>query len=237
MEQSELILREGLTKLGIQKNSNIECDIEKLIHFLLEYIKEINMFNKAFNLVKVKDDKELIISHILDSLSAYKFFLDQVKLSANNEVEKIYIADVGSGAGFPGIPLACFFKSLNDKDEKLSNKIEFTLIERMKKRCNFLENVKVSLNLTNTKIFETELELAPKNYFDIITCRAFRTLDENILSALLNSKKNSGKFFLYKATEKKIYEDVATLKKQNINFKIENLEVPFLDHERNLLII
>ncbi|MGI5067310.1 16S rRNA (guanine(527)-N(7))-methyltransferase RsmG [Treponema denticola] len=239
---SDGLLLKGLKELGINEKAH-----NKLTELLNIYMRELKMFNASFNLVKVKDDEELIVSHVLDSLSAWRFFYNETKnteskTSLNNAESKntnealltsepFYIADAGTGAGFPGIPLAALFISLGNLDVKLS------LIERMQKRCTFLENIKAVLQLNNTEIIESEAEKAPQNKFDIVTCRAFRTLDKHILTTLLNLAKPKGKLFLYKAMEEKINEETELIKKEGLNYKIEKLDVPFLKKERHLLII
>ena len=239
---SDGILLKGLKELGINEKAHNE--LSKLLNI---YMRELKMFNASFNLVKVKDDEELIVAHILDSLSAWRFFYNETKNTESktalnnaetkntNEAlltsEPFYIADAGTGAGFPGIPLAALFISLGNLDVKLS------LIERMQKRCTFLENIKAVLQLSNTEIIESEAEKAPQNKFDIVTCRAFRTLDKHILNTLLNLAKPKGKLFLYKAIKEKINEETELIKKEGLNYKIEKLDVPFLKKERHLLII
>ena len=254
---SDGLLLKGLKELGINEKAH-----NKLSKLLNIYMRELKMFNASFNLVKVKDDEELIVSHVLDSLSAWHFFYNETKnteskTSSKNDNEDLitkgpfyiadagtkntnealltsepfYIADAGTGAGFPGIPLAALFISLGNLDVKLS------LIERMQKRCTFLENIKAVLQLNNTEIIESEAEKAPQNKFDIVTCRAFRTLDKHILNTLLNLAKPKGKLFLYKAMEEKINEETELIKKEGLNYKIEKLDVPFLKKERHLLII
>ena len=239
---SDGLLLKGLKELGINEKAHKE--LSKLLNI---YMRELKMFNASFNLVKVKDDEELIVSHVLDSLSAWRFFYNETKNTESktalnnaetkntNEAlltsEPFYIADAGTGAGFPGIPLAALFISLGNLDVKLS------LIERMQKRCTFLENIKAVLQLKITEIIESEAEKAPQNKFDIVTCRAFRTLDKHILTTLLNLAKPKGKLFLYKAMEEKINEETELIKKEGLNYKIEKLDVPFLKKERHLLII
>ena len=234
---SDDILLNGLKELCINENAHNE--LSKLLNI---YMRELKMFNASFNLVKVKDDEELIVSHVLDSLSAWRFFYNEIKNTESKTASKndnealitkepFYIADAGTGAGFPGVPLAALFISLGNLDVKLS------LIERMQKRCTFLENIKAVLQLNNTEIIESEAEKSPQNKFDIITCRAFRTLDKHILQTLLNLAKPKGKLFLYKAAKEKINEETELIKKEGLNYKIEKLDVPFLKKERHLLII
>lgn len=216
-------LKKGLHLLNISGNK------DKVLDLLLSYINEIKMFNAVFNLVKVNDDKDLVISHILDSLAAWYFFDEEFAALSKNHSQKIFVGDAGSGAGFPGIPLASLF--LLNRPE-----INFLLIERMTKRCAFLKNVKAVLNLTNTEILETEAEKTAKNYFDILTCRAFRPLDEHILQILLRCTKPGGKLFLYKATQEKLENEIKIIKKSNLKFTIKKLNCPFVKKERCLLI-
>ena len=233
---SDGILLKGLKELGINEKAH-----NKLSKLLNIYMRELKMFNASFNLVKVKDDEELIVSHVLDSLSAWHFFYNETKNTKSNTTSKndnddllrkepFYIADAGTGAGFPGIPLAALFISLGNLYVKLS------LIERMQKRCTFLENIKAVLQLNNTEIIESEAEKAPQNKFDIVTCRAFRTLDKHILQTLLNLARPKGKLFLYKAAKEKINEETELIKKEGLNYKIEKLDVPFLKREHQVFL-
>ncbi len=236
---ADSLLKDGLAIL------NIEDTRDELFKKLKNYSKEILLFNRSFNLLNLKNEEDLIVSHILDSLSAWKFFHNEIKCFYKKEqilktepvLEKpdnpFCIADIGSGAGFPGVVLSCLFGSENYNFPQL----KFALVERMERRCSFLQNQKAILNLANTEILNTELERLSNVNFDIVTCRAFRTLDSKILKALLNCTKKTGKILLYKATKEKINEDLKFIKEQNLNFKIEKLNPPFSDHERHLIII
>ncbi len=224
------LLKDGLAQL------NIEDTEDELFKMLKLYSKEILLFNKAFNLLNLKDEQDLIVSHILDSLSAWKFFYNEAEQFYKNfetAKEPFLTADIGSGAGFPGIVLACLFSLKNYNFPKL----KFSLVERMERRCNFMQNEKAVLNLQNCEIINTEVEKLSKNKFDLVTCRAFRTLDAKILTDLLDCTKKAGKILLYKATMEKINEDLKFIEEKNLNFKIEKLTTPFSDRERHLVII
>ena len=110
---------------------------------LQKYIEEIELFNQAYGLVKVKDRDELIVKHILDSLAPLELITQLLKKSTCISLEPWQIADVGSGAGFPGIPLAAHLPSA-----------EFTLIERMGRRAGFLRNCIAVLGLSNVQVEE-----------------------------------------------------------------------------------
>ncbi|MDE6720385.1 MAG: 16S rRNA (guanine(527)-N(7))-methyltransferase RsmG, partial [Treponemataceae bacterium] len=150
--------------------------------------------------------------------------------SKKNESEKITIADIGSGGGLPGIPLAAAFPQFN-----------FVLVERMSKRCAFLENVRALLGLENVRIENSELEKIPHESFEIATFRAFRPLEKKMLSNLLAVLKKGGALAAYKAKRKNIVEEMRLANCSSYN--IIALDVPFLtdesaeEHERNLVLI
>lgn len=216
------LLHEGLAALDIE-------DEKGLIHTLLvRYIRELEIFNTACNLIKVANTAELVIKHILDSLAPWKFFAQWITTHPRTAHDTI--ADVGSGSGMPGIPLACLFL------HKYPH-LTFTLIERMHKRCAILENIKAMLNLTNTLVLETDAEKAPADYFDIAVFRAFRPLDSTILTTLHGRIRSGGILAGYKGKRTAIEKEMNALGTYKPPYRIEPLYVPFYDAERNLVIM
>lgn len=221
-EQIVKLLQAGLAALDI---SDAQGRLQK---FLLRYIHELEIFNAAFNLVKVENTEELVIKHILDSLAPWKVLAE--KVDAHTEARPCTFADIGSGAGFPGIPLACLFFLRNPE-------VEFTLIERMNKRCAVLENVRAVLGLTNTAILEVEAEKAPADYFDIAVFRAFRPLDRTILKTVQGRIRDTGLLVAYKGKRTAIEEEMAALGDKKPEHSIIPVTVPFCDAERNIVIL
>ena len=220
--QNTELLQAGLTALHIEDRQG------KLTDMLTRYIRELETFNAAFNLIKVQNTQELIIKHILDSLAPWEVLARQ--LDSHQTEGTFTIADIGSGAGLPGIPLACLF---------LVNKpnIEFTLIERMHKRCTVLENVQAMLGLTNTTVLESEAERAPSDYFDIAVFRAFRPLDRTMLAALQKRIRSTGILAAYKGKLTAIEEEMYALGDHKPDYQVIPVQTPFYDAERNLVII
>ena len=230
-------LEEGLAKLNFSKNQ-----IERIAPLIENYADEILLFNGAYNLVNASSRDEIFVRHILDSLSAAQEICRVAeKISAEsaqsqsanakkNKSEKITIADIGSGGGLPGIPLAAAFPQFN-----------FVLVERMAKRCAFLENVRALLGLENVRIENSELEKIPHESFEIATFRAFRPLEKKMLANLLAVLKKGGALAAYKAKRKNIVEEMRLANCSSYN--IIALNVPFLtdesaeEHERNLVLI
>ena len=113
------LLQNGLKEFGF-----LDEEIPSLCQKMESYIKELILFNSAYNLTNTSDHDELVTRHILDSLSAAQ----NIKKIAEKIGPDVKIADIGSGGGLPGIPLAAAFPQFN-----------FFLVERMAKRCAFLE--------------------------------------------------------------------------------------------------
>ena len=116
-------LYNGLDSLGIQYNDD---KIDKLVTFYEMVVEK----NKVMNLTGITDFDEFIDKHFLDSLILEKAF-PQIKSSLS-------VIDVGTGAGFPGIPLAIMYEDA-----------EFTLIDSLNKRVNFLNEVITAISLEN----------------------------------------------------------------------------------------
>ena len=91
----------GLKNCGIPES--ICADLAQKME---AYIKEIILFNSAYNLTNTSDRDELVVRHIFDSLAAWKKIAELTKLAGSGAVT---IADIGSGGGLPGIPLAATF--------------------------------------------------------------------------------------------------------------------------------
>ena len=212
---------ELLCKSDEEFNRLIAPNQKKIISLLNRYIKEIELFNPAYGLVGAENTEELIIKHILDSLAPAGIIS---RLLASEKNPKI--ADIGSGAGLPGIPLAAALPSCS-----------FTLIERMSRRAGFLHNTKAVLALDNIIVEETQLEKTATSRFDLITFRAFKPLEPKLLKTLLKTCSEKGIIAAYKGKKEKIKEEMKPLQEMTIKWEAIPCKVPFLDEERHLLVI
>ena len=210
------ILRQGDT--DIESLFSPRCN--EIISLLEHYIKEIELFNPAYGLVGVETTEDLIVKHILDSLAPLGIIF---RLTTEQPAK---IADVGSGAGLPGLPLAA---ALPDH--------QFTLIERMGRRAGFLLNTAAVLKLSNVSIEEKEVEKTAPQNFNIITFRAFKPLEPKLLKALFKICAHNGKIAAYKGRREKIEQEMRPLEKLCGGWEAIPYKVPFLEEERHLLII
>lgn len=215
--------KENLLKNGLKKVGFSDEQIENIQPKMDLYINEIALFNSAYNLTNTSDYDELVTRHILDSLSAYKTIKNLIEKKGSD----VLIGDIGSGGGLPGIPLSIAFPNEN-----------FRLVERMSKRCAFLENCSAILRLKNVEIMNLEAEQIPSEFFDIVVFRAFRPLDKKMTKTLLKMTKNGGKLVAYKAKLDSINEEMNAIKDLVPKYEIIKLNVPGLEqNERNLVII
>jgi 16S rRNA (guanine527-N7)-methyltransferase len=216
------MLKQGLEELGFSAEL-----IERVLPKLNSYINELELFNSAYDLVGADTHQDIVVRHILDSLAPYSHLQNLISQAKENSQEQIEIADVGTGGGLPGIPLAIVFDD-----------IHFTLVERMTKRCSFLENCRAVLQLENVTVKTLEAERVPQNSFDIVVFRAFRPLEKKMIRVLLRILKPNGKLAAYKAKMEKIQAEMEGIAQWAPKWDVLPLKVPFLtENERNLVVI
>lgn len=146
------ILAQKVTEAGLELSSKQVEQFNKYYEMLIET-------NKVMNLTAITEPEEVAVKHMVDSLLAFD-------TSFKNKT----LADVGTGAGFPGIPLKIYCPSL-----------KVTLIDSLGKRLKFLENVISELGLTDITCEHARAEDAGKNKkfrekYDIVTARAVARL-------------------------------------------------------------
>lgn len=225
------ILREGLLKLGFESGAPARGGIRPLeeMQALMErYIALLQEYNAKFDLINTEDADDIAVRHILDSLAAVPL-LSELFLKRADAIQAgtFVAADIGSGAGLPGIPLAAAFMD-----------IPFVLVERMSKRCAFLQTCIQELSLQNVTVQENQAERLEQNLFDVAVFRAFRPLEKKMMHVLRRILKPSGVLAAYKARRDKIEQEMLALGKNMPVYSVQPLFVPFLDdHERNLVLI
>ncbi|MGY1426227.1 16S rRNA (guanine(527)-N(7))-methyltransferase RsmG [Lysobacter sp. A289] len=126
---------------------------------LLDYLDLLARWNQTYNLTAVRDPLEMVDKHLLDSLAMHAY-LDDIAGAGGA------LADLGTGAGLPGIPLAIAKPGLR-----------VTLVESNGKKCRFMREVVRKLGLRDVQVVESRIEALDRpGAFDAITARALATL-------------------------------------------------------------
>lgn len=176
---------------------------------LLQYLDLMQKWNRTHNLTALPSVDEMVVKHLLDSLSIESF------LPSGS------VLDVGSGAGLPGIPLAVVRPNQ-----------QFTLVDASFKRVAFLREAKRRLKLTNMDVIHARVEQLPSQAFEVITSRAFSSLPQmlNVTKHLLSNK---GVWMAMKGQNP--VSELSSLKDGFLVEAVDVLHVPGLDAERHLV--
>ena len=202
-------LEEGLASLGIAATS-------EQIHGLAAYLEELIFWNRKFNLVK-SDDEGLIGRHILDALAPLELIRKNIQPSCR-------LADVGSGAGLPGLPLAIFLDT-----------VRLYLIERSGKRAGFLRSAVVTAGLHDrSEVLHADVRGCGVEV-DSIVMRAFRPLPE-ALPLILPLLAPGSTIFAYHGRLDTITEELTDPLVKEFDWEILPLTRGSGSEERHLLV-
>ena len=200
------ILSSGATELGVELS-----DVQ--ISSCILYLSELKKWNQKINLTAIREDRDIIIKHFLDSFSFIKGFAP---------VEGLKLLDMGSGAGFPALPLKIAIPG-----------ISVTMVESVKKKAAFLRHIIRTLCLTGAEVSDKRTEALPNSLhsiFDVVTARAFADM-ETALAAGKPFLKSGGVVVLGRGPEEKIGEQELS----KAGFVLERrvaLALPHSDYKR-----
>jgi len=193
----------GLAELGITTPG--------LTPRLLDYLALLVQWNRAYNLTAIRDPQEMLVKHLLDSLSIAPFVQGRV-------------ADIGTGAGLPGIPLA-----LNDPQLRVS------LVETAGKKARFLREAVRQLGLSQVTVHDCRAEDVPESgQHDQLIARALATL-EGILTLGGHLLRPGGRLLAMKGRVPD--EEIAALPQGYRHIATHPLVVPGLAAERHLVVV
>lgn len=214
---------EGVREL--LKNQALELKIEMKdvqIENFLEYMKILLEWNEKMNLTAITIPEEVILKHFIDSLTVLKFIKNE-----NN------VVDIGTGAGFPGIPLAIIKKNA-----------KYTLVDSLNKRINFLQEVVTQLQLEHITTIHSRAEdfgiqKINKAKYDVVLSRAVASLPV-LLEYMLPLLKIGGICICMKGNhiEEELNNSQKALKELGGEIeKIDKIILPNSTIERNNIII
>ena len=176
-----LSLERSLTDQGLSSEQ-----IKAMDYFLNELLR----WNRVHNLTAIEDTDAAIYLHLIDSIIIFPILMRYLDKTLDLEVAPRRIADMGSGGGLPGIPLAI-----------LQTQWSFHLVEVSKKKAAFLQHVRGALHMANVSVMAKRVEDVAQEMageFDAVTARAFTRL-RRLLELARPLLKPSGLVFAMKS--------------------------------------
>lgn len=211
------LLEKGCEQLGLTVNEQQKKQFVRFYEYLTEK-------NKVMNLTGITEFEEVLVKHFLDSLTCVKA-LDMTKVKK--------VIDIGTGAGFPGVPLKIMFPE-----------IRFTLLDSLRKRVNFLEETFDLTGLTKIEAIHGRAEefARNKNYrekYDVCVSRAVSNL-ATLSEYCLPYVRKGGYFISYKSGKVQEETEQAAKAVKILGGEIKDIiyfQLPDSEIERSLVVI
>ncbi len=204
----ERALRAGAEDLGIRLSDAQAASC-------LLYLAELKKWNRKINLTSIVDDRDIIVKHFIDSFSYRLGFLPVAGTS---------LLDMGSGAGFPALPLRIAFPELS-----------VAMVESVQKKATFLRHIIRTLKLTGADVWDRrigDLPAALDRKFDVVTARAFSAM-KNALGEGSRFLKPGGVMVLSRGPEETIGD--SALEPTGMEVAVRTaIVLPLSDHRRAL---
>lgn len=201
---AEELIRQGLKALGIPYSKD---QVDKF----LTYLAELKKWNKAYNLTGLKTDRDIIIKHFFDSLLFLKVLPSNV----------VSAADIGSGAGFPGIPVKI-----------VAPQLMILLVEPVGKKVIFLRHICSKLALNGIKIIDKRIEEAEGIKVDAAMTRALCNV-RDFIEKMEGHINEGGILILSKGP--KLREELKGLEMRDIT--VSDYKLPFDETIRHLVVV
>ena len=200
-------LKQGSLKLDLQLS-------DESLNLLLKYQDALVLWNKAYNLTAIRDPKEMLVKHLLDSLSIL------------NDLPQGRLLDIGTGGGMPGMIIALC------QPER-----SCVLLDSNGKKIRFLKQFIADLKLQNVIAVQTRVEnedmIQELGQFDVITSRAFASLTDFVEASSPYMHATS----IIASMKGLIPQDEIDALKDQFSCDIIELHVPRLDEQRHLLLL
>lgn len=217
------LLRAGCTELDIPLSAEQVAQFDRYYELLIEW-------NARFNLTAITDYRDVQTKHYLDSLAALPIIAEELNLPL---ARPLHLADVGTGAGFPGLPLKI-----------AAPRLKLALMDGTGKKIQFLQAVVADLRLDSVSYVQGRAEElgrlpAHRGQYDLVTARAVAPLN-TLAEYLLPLVRRDGLAVVYKgpsAAEEFIAARKAIEVLGGETVRFAPLRVPYLDEQRFLLLI
>lgn len=204
MAKPERLLKEGLVALGLSHS-------DAIIGAFMLYLAELKKWNRVYSLTSLRSDEDIVLKHFLDSCLYLEAF-------AGDDVRSL--ADVGSGAGLPGIPVKI-----------MRPEIEVWLIEPVGKKAAFLRHITRALGIKDTHVLEKRVEDVGDVRVDAAVTRALFSAGE-FYKKSRHIVREGGLFVLNKGPKVK-----DELKDLTVGYEVKEVCLPLTDIKRNIVIM
>ncbi len=207
MEQTELlsVLERSLAETELKPSNEQKQQLVKLVSL-------VNKWNKAYNLTSVRDPRDMLVKHILDSIVVAPYITGS------------RVIDVGTGPGFPGLPLAIMLPG-----------VEFTLLDSLGKRIRFIKQAIFELGITNVTAVQSRVEShQPELPYHQVLSRAFASLHD-MLSWCNHLVDKEGQFLALKGQIEE--QELKQIPNDFIIKDTDELKVPNLEGTRHLVTV
>ena len=197
-------IAQGLQALGLQVPAERQGLFERHLELLAKW-------NRVHNLTAVRDAEQMVVLHVLDSLSLVPHLGNARS-----------VVDVGTGAGFPGVPIAIARPD-----------IEVTLVDSSHKKCAFLEQARTELGLANIRVVCERVEhWQPPQAFDVVVSRAFAELSD-FVSQAGHLARPGGRLLAMKGVHP--FDEISRVPATHRVSEVVELKVPSLEARRHLV--
>ena len=211
--ENKNLLIEGAKTFGIYW-------VEKTIEAFDLYLRELLKWNQKINLTTIRTEKGIVLKHFLDSLSLFPYLPNS-----------FFLLDIGSGAGFPGIPLKI-----------IQPRLEITLIDSVRKKVDFQRHAIRLLGLKGIeaihgRVQDKEILQSMGDRFDTVVSRAFSDLQTLLILSYPFLKK--GGILLAMKGEGPHEEIASSLKEEGTRYRLQktvSLLLPFSSYKRSILL-
>ena len=216
------LLKKGLNELGFLYS-------EDQIDTFMTFLSELKKWNRVYSFTALKTDEDIIIKHFLDSI-LYLKALEEIASprhagARNDRREVLKIADAGTGAGFPGIPIKI-----------IKPELDMTLIESSRKKSIFLRHIIRILKLNGISVLNNRIESLGKRYektYDVIVSRATFKISDFLKKACPYIKEDG---WLVLSKGPKVSEETNFLDEVHRQSVMkEVITLPFIKAKRTLL--
>jgi 16S rRNA (guanine527-N7)-methyltransferase len=181
----------------------------------LVYLVELEKWNRKINLTAIRDERDIIVKHFLDSFSYCTGF---------DPLPGTKLLDMGSGAGFPALPIKIAFPD-----------VEVTMVESVQKKASFLRHIIRTLGLAGVEVINKRTNEVPDAYrsrYDCVTARAFAEMQSVLLEGT-GFLLSGGRMILSRGPEESIPDDVVSALGMTLESR-SDLILPYSDYRRSI---